>query len=205
MQCQKGLLIVISGPAGTGKGTVIGELMKLSDSLSYSVSATTRAPRPGEVDGVNYHFITKEVFDHAISDGSVLEYTHYCGNYYGTLKDELKKLDEGKNLILEIEVEGAMNVKRLCPESVAVFIIPPSYEILEGRLRGRGTNTEEDIRNRMKKSLTEIEASVNYDYIVVNENSDTVGAAKKIWNIIQSEQCRASRNTALAEEFIKNK
>lgn len=204
MQFQKGLLIVISGPAGTGKGTVIGELMKLSDTLAYSISSTTREPRKNETDGVNYHFITKERFEADIAAGAVLEYTNYCGNYYGTLKNELVKLDEGKNLILEIEVEGAMNVKKLCPDAVSIFILPPSYNILEKRLRGRGTNTEEDILNRMKKSLSEISLADKYDYIVVNNDNDSAGTARQIWEIICSEQHRAIRNADIIADFRKN-
>jgi guanylate kinase len=140
---EKGLLVVVSGPAGSGKGTVNKILMDRPD-YAFSVSATTRAPRPGEVDGVNYHYISVEEFEKRIAADELLEYTKYCGNYYGTLKKETEAvLESGRNLILEIEVEGAMNVKRLCPDSaVLIMLLPPTYAVQEQRLRGRATETE---------------------------------------------------------------
>ena len=124
---ERGLMVVVSGPAGSGKGTVNAELLKTGDFV-YSVSATTRAPRPGEVDGVNYHFITEEDFRTRIAEGGMLEYTQYCGNFFGTPRKEAEEvLDAGRNLILEIEVEGAMNVKKLCPDAVLIMLLPPSH------------------------------------------------------------------------------
>ena len=143
---EKGILLVVSGPAGSGKGTVLKELMAKSGDFVYSVSATTRAPRPGEVNGVNYHYLTSEDFEERIASGGMLEYTRYCDNYYGTPKKEAEEvLESGKNLILEIEVEGAENVKRLYPEAVLIMLLPPSFAVQEARLRGRGTETEEVI------------------------------------------------------------
>ena len=143
---NKGILLVVSGPAGSGKGTVNAHLLKRDD-FKYSVSATTRAARPGEVNGVNYHFITKEDFLGRIERGEMLEYTEYCGNYYGTpLKEAEDVLHSGKNLILEIEVEGARNVKTRYPEAVLIMLLPPSFKVQEQRLRGRGTETEQRCR-----------------------------------------------------------
>ena len=203
---NKGILLVVSGAAGTGKGTVNALLMKKYEGYEFSVSATTRAPRPSEIDGREYHFISKDAFKKAISEGNVIEYTEYCGNYYGTLKSELKKLDEGKNLILEIEVEGAMNIKRLFPESVTVFILPPDYETLRNRLVGRGTNTADDIENRMNKALCEFELVKNYDYAVVNHNGKAELAADAIAAIVESEKHKVFRSRdAVSEMFLKYK
>lgn len=202
---KKGILLVVSGAAGTGKGTVNALLMKNHEGYEFSVSATTRAPRPSEIDGREYHFISKEAFEKAISEGNVIEYTEYCGNYYGTLKSELKKLDEGKNLILEIEVEGAMNIKRLFPESVTVFILPPDYETLKNRLIGRGTNTAEDIENRMKKALLEFSLVKNYDYAVVNHDGRADLAAEAIAAIVEGEKHKVFRSqNNISEMFCED-
>lgn len=201
----KGVLLVVSGAAGTGKGTVNARLMKEHPEFCFSVSATTREPRPGETDGVEYHFITREQFEEKIKNGGVIEYTEYCGNYYGTLKSELNKLDEGKNLILEIEVEGAMNIKRLFPDSVLVFILPPDYETLKSRLVNRGTNTEEDINNRMNRALEEFVLVSHYDYIVVNRDGEADKAAEAIYEIVKSEQHKAIRNYDAMQELFFTK
>ena len=170
LRSNKGILLVVSGAAGTGKGTVNASLMKNHPGYCFSVSATTRAPRPGEIDGREYHFITKEEFERAISEGNVVEYTQYCGNYYGTLKSELEKLDEGKNLILEIETKGALQIKQKLPDTVLIFILPPSLEELEHRLRGRNTEDEQTIQGRLHEAYREIECSKNYDYRIVNDS-----------------------------------
>lgn len=201
----KGILLVVSGAAGTGKGTVNSILMKNHPEFVFSVSATTRQPRPGEIDGREYHFITREQFEDKIKNGGVIEYTEYCGNYYGTLKSELSKLDEGKNLILEIEVEGAMNIKRLFPESVAVFILPPDYDTLKSRLVNRGTNTADDIENRMKRALEEFVLVSNYDYLVVNDDGKAYDAAEAIYEIVKSEQHRSLRNADAMQKLFFNK
>lgn len=205
MKDSKGILLVVSGAAGTGKGTVNASLMKNHPGYAFSVSATTREPRIGEVDGREYHFITKEQFRDAIKNGEMLEYTEYCGNYYGTPKSELKKLDCGTNLILEIETEGAGNIKRLFPDSVTVFILPPDYETLYNRLVSRGTNTKEDIENRMAKALMEFELAKDYDYIVVNRDGMSDDAADAIDMIVRSEKHRSSRLTDKTETLFKPK
>ena len=201
----KGILLVGSGAAGTGKGTVNSTLLKLHDDFCFSVSATTRSPRVGEQDGKEYHFITREQFEEKIKNGGVIEYTEYCGNYYGTLKSELSKLDEGKNLILEIEVEGAMNIKKLFPDSVTVFILPPDYTTLKNRLVNRGTNTAEDIENRMKRALEEFVLVGSYDYLVVNEDNKAEEAAEAIYQIVKTEQHKASRNADAMEKLFFSK
>ncbi len=199
-----GIPFVLSGPSGCGKGTIVKELLKkYSDTFALSVSATTRAPRVGEVDGVHYYFITKEEFERRIEDQQILEYTSYCGNYYGTPKKELyERTVSGINVILEIEVEGAMNVRRLCPEAVLIYVLPPDAETLEARLRGRGTNTEEDIVNRLATAREEIRYLPDYDYIVINEDNGAQAAAEEIVNIIASEQHRVGRNLENAIHFF---
>ncbi len=198
----KGILLVVSGAAGTGKGTVNAQLLKNHSDYEFSVSATTRAPRPGETDGREYHFISRAEFEQAIQEKNVIEYTEYCGNYYGTLKSELKKLDEGKNLILEIEVEGAMNIKRLFPDSVTVFILPPDYETLKKRLVGRGTNTPEDIENRMKKALHEFTLVKEYDYAVLNRDGEADKTAEAIASIVECEKHRVFRAPGAVEKMF---
>ncbi len=202
----KGILLIVSGAAGTGKGTVNGMLLRDYPNFAFSVSATTRAPRPGEVDGREYHFLSREQFEEQIRNDGVIEYTEYCGNYYGTLKSELRKLEEGKNLILEIETDGAMNVKRLFPDSVAVFILPPDYDTLKSRLVNRGTNTPEDIERRMKRALEEFALVKDYDYVVVNEDGKADEAAQAIYEIVIGEQHKVSRSEGAIEKiFFENK
>ena len=199
---KKGLLLVISGPAGSGKGTVNAHLLKRED-FKYSVSATTRAPRPGEVDGVNYHYITKDDFLGRIERGEMLEYTEYCGNYYGTpLKEAEEVLNSGSNLILEIEVEGAHNVKAKYPDAVLVMLLPPSFAVQEQRLRGRGTETEEMILERLARAKEEIWCAKDYDYVVYNHDGKDLLAADQILAIINAEKCSVSRNQRIAEDYL---
>ena len=203
---ERGILVVLSGPSGSGKGTVLDEVFARSDSFAYSVSATTRAPRPGEKDGVDYHFITHEKFRELIANDLVLEYTEYCGNYYGTLREEVeKKLAAGKNVILEIEVEGAMNVRRAFADAVLVQLLPPDYATLVKRLRDRRTNTEEDIKNRMKRACEELEFFDRYDYIIENKDGAVIESAKQFLSIIESERLRTARNADFKENFFKTK
>ena len=202
---EKGLLVVISGPAGSGKGTVNRVLMEQPDYV-FSVSATTRAPRPGEVDGVNYHYITTEEFEKRIQADELLEYTKYCGNYYGTLKRETEAvLESGKNLILEIEVEGAMNVKRLCPDSaVLIMLLPPSYAVQEQRLRGRATEPEDVILRRLERTKEEMEYLGQYDYVVYNHDGRAEDCAAEIQNIIRAEKSAVGRNPDAKKRFFGN-
>ena len=199
---QKGLMIVISGPAGSGKGTVNAHLLSRDDFV-YSVSATTRAPRPGEIDGVNYHFITKEDFRSRIDSGDMLEYTEYCGNFYGTPRKEAETvLASGRNLILEIEVEGAGNVKRAFPEAVLILLLPPSFAVQEQRLRGRGTETEEKIAARLTRTHEELATYGQYDYVVYNYDGRDLDAADDILSIVRAEQHRRSRMGDVATRYF---
>ena len=199
---KKGLMIVISGPAGSGKGTVNAHLLDTGEFV-YSVSATTRAPRPGEIDGVNYHFISREEFERRIATGDMLEYTEYCGNYYGTPKKEAEEvLESGKNLILEIEVEGARNVKEKYPDAVLVLLLPPSFKVQESRLRGRGTETEEKILERLERTRAEIVEATFYDYAVYNYDGADKAAADEIYAIVTAERLATRRHDRIADTYF---
>ncbi len=200
---KRGLLIVVSGPAGSGKGTVLGSLLEGSE-YRYSISATTRAPRPGEVDGVNYHYLTREEFEARIKAGAMLEYTEYCGNYYGTPKKEAEAvLAGGCNLLLEIEVEGARNVKKAYPEAVLIMLLPPSFAVQEARLRGRGTETEEKIRERLARTREEVPCVSDYDYVIYNRDGKADEAVADIRAIVRAETCAVVRNKNAAEDYFR--
>lgn len=203
---KKGIPFVLSGPSGCGKGTIVRALLdKYPDAFALSVSATTRPPRAGEVDGVHYSFISKEEFEHRIAHNEILEYTSYCGNYYGTPKKEIdERTARGVHVILEIEVEGAMHVRSLCPQAILIFVLPPDFRTLEGRLRGRGTNTEEDIRRRLERAKEEIGYLNQYDYIIVNENDGAEAAAEEIAGIIRAEQHKVARQPGAADAFLQS-
>ena len=199
---NKGLMIVVSGPAGSGKGTVNAHLIATGD-YRFSVSATTRAPRPGEIDGVNYHYITKEEFLARIDSGDMLEYTEYCGNYYGTPRKEAEEtLSLGKNLLLEIEVEGARNIKAKYPEAVLVLLLPPSHSVQEQRLRSRGTETEDKILLRLARAKEEIAFADCYDYVVYNHDGRDKEAAQEILSIVAAEKASLKRNPDVVKKFL---
>ena len=193
---RKGLLVLVSGPSGTGKGTVCNLLREKHPELAYSISATTRQPRPGEVDGVNYYFYGKAKFEAMIEAGELLEWANVYGNYYGTPKQAvLDRLEAGEDILLEIDTQGALNVMEAMPEGLYVFLLPPSLEELEKRLRGRGTETEESIARRLGAAKEEIGRAVKYRYVVVN---DTVEKAEEtIANIIAAEHNRTDLNEDL--------
>lgn len=201
---KKGLLIVVSGPAGSGKGTVNAKLLERED-FAFSVSATTRAPRPGEVDGVNYYYISHEEFKDNIENGRMLEYTNYCGNYYGTLKSEAERiLDSGKNLILEIEVDGAMQVKAKYPDAVLVMLLPPSYSVQEERLRSRGTETEDKIKERLDQTKKEVPLFNEYSYVVYNYDGASDKCAEDILAITRAEQLHVRRNPDTVKNYFES-
>ena len=185
MLVKKGLLIIISGPSGVGKGTVRHYFMNdESLKLVYSISMTTRSPRAGEQDGVDYIFSTREEFEKAIQNGELLEWAEFVGNYYGTPIAQVEKLrEEGKNVLLEIEVQGATQVREKCPDAVSIFIIPPSMEELENRIRGRRSEPEEIVQQRLAKAEKEMKMMNNYKYIVCND--DPKLAADLISSIIK--------------------
>jgi len=189
---EKGVLIVLSGPSGVGKGTVRASIFESDNNLEYSISMTTRAPRASEVDGVDYFFTTKEEFTQKISDGGFLEWAEFVGNYYGTPIDYVKScLDAGKDVMLEIEVEGALQVKKVMPEACFIFIAPPSMAELKARILGRGTEDMAKVEARMKKAENEIGLAHEYDYIVIN---DTIENAKnRIMSIIDAQHSRSDR------------
>ncbi len=194
---NKGLLLVVSAPSGCGKGTILGEILK-DDSFYYSISATTRAPREGEQDGVNYHFITKEEFEQRIAQGGMLEYAQYCGNYYGTPKKEVEQMrDAGRDVILEIEVEGAMKVRALCPDAVFLFIAPPSVEELRRRLNKRGTEAAEVIEERVSQAARELSYANRYDYIIVNGELEK--AIQDFRTVVRAEKLRTKNGNKIDE------
>lgn len=186
---SKGIVVVISGPSGSGKGTVVEELRRIHPAAGVSVSATSRSPRDGEENGVHYYFKTREEFEELIRNGEVLEHTVYNGNYYGTLKSEAERIiDSGRDLILEIEVDGAGQIKRLLGDKCAtVMLIAPDAAEQERRLRGRGTEPENVIRGRLERARTEIALAPEYDYVVVNETGKTAECAETVQTIIRAE------------------
>lgn len=199
---SKGVLMVVSGPSGCGKGTMLAEIVK-SDNIFYSVSATTRSPRPGETDGINYHFLTKDRFEEMITDEGMLEYASYCGNYYGTPRKPVEDmLEKGCHVILEIEVQGAMKIKEKCPDAVFIFILPPSLKELRRRLEKRGTESAEIIEKRLGEAAGEISNAYKYDYAVVNgELSEAVNDIK---SIIRAEELKTAKIKNTIDEVLEN-
>ena len=191
---HRGLLIVLSGPSGVGKGTVRKALFEMPEQdFVYSVSMTTRAPRPGEVDGVDYYFVSREEFERQIAAGNLLEYAEFVGNYYGTPKDKVEEqLNQGKEVILEIEVNGAFQVREKCKDAVFIFLVPPTRRALYERLKSRGTECEERILARIEKANKEFKLAHQYDYIVVND--EIYNAADRIMAIIRAEHAKTFRS-----------
>ena len=198
---EKGILIVVSGFSGSGKGTLMKELLtRYPDTYALSISATTRSPREGEVDGREYFFVSKDEFEKMIAKGELIEYAKYVENYYGTPRDYVeKKLDEGKDVILEIEIQGALNVKKMFPDTLLLFVTPPSAEELKKRLVGRGTETMDVIESRMDRACEEAEGMENYDYVIVNDSLDRW--VEEMHSIIRGEHRRSSRNCEFMKEI----
>ena len=195
---ERGQLIVLSGPSGVGKSTVIAELLGQRKDIYFSVSFTTRAPRVGEADGVNYNFVDRAEFERMIAAGELLEHAEYVGNYYGTSMRVIEeKLAAGVDVLLDIEVQGAAKVRARCPEAALIFIIPPSFEELERRLRGRNTDSEEVVAGRLQKAREEYRQIPSYDYLVVNDSVSE--AAGEIISILTAEACRTRNRLHLIE------
>lgn len=198
---NQGLLIVLSGPSGVGKGTVCSALRSKAPELVYSVSATTRAPREGEREGINYFYKTREQFQAMIANNDLLEWAEYVGNYYGTPRSFVTEtLNSGRDIILEIEVQGALQVKERFPEGVFIFLLPPSLDELQNRIVTRGTESEETIRSRMNAAIDELKLIENYDYAVVNDQIEK--ACSKIQAIIAAEHCRRDRVLPQIQKWI---
>ena len=197
---ERGNLIVISAPSGAGKGSVISKLLEREPNLWLSISMTSRQIRANDIPGVTYYFVTKEEFEQKIEEGTFLEYATYNGNYYGTPRDKIReKLDEGKDVILEIEIQGALKVKDLVPDAIFIFILPPSMKELRRRLVNRGTDSMDKILDRFQTAYKEINEVTKYNYVVINDEIDK--AVEKVHAILLSERCRVDR---IEEVYLNN-
>ena len=201
---MNGIVFVISGPSGSGKGTVVDILRKIYPNAGVSVSATSREPREGETEGVNYYYKTRDEFEKLIKNNEVLEYTEYNGNYYGTLKSEAERIiGSGQDLILEIEVDGGRQIKKLLGDDcVLIMLMAPNSDEQEKRLRERGTESDDVINGRLERTREEINEASAYDYIVVNENKKSTECAGVIVSIIKAEHKRYKRNKAFIENYF---
>ena len=198
---KKGKTFIVSGPSGVGKGSVLKVLLEKRKDVYVSVSATTRQPRVGEENGVHYHFLDVDTFHDWMAQDAFLEYAEYVGNYYGTsLKVIREQLEQGVDVLLDIEVQGAAKVRERCPEAVFIFLIPPSIEELSRRLHRRNTDEEAVIQRRLEKARQECRECVHYDYLVVNDT--VMNAAQEIQSILQAEQCRTQKRIGLAQGII---
>ena len=195
---DKGILLVVSGPSGAGKGTICAAIRKVFPKLNYSISMTTRAPRKGEVEGTSYFFRTNEEFEKLIKEDAFLEYARVYDHYYGTPKKyALDKIENGESVLLEIDIQGAMQVKQRYPQGVFVYVVPPSLDVLSARIHGRGTDSEEVIQKRLAKITDELAMAHKYDYIIVNDELED--AVHKVCSILEAESCKLSRNEGQVE------
>ncbi|ACL76141.1 guanylate kinase [Ruminiclostridium cellulolyticum] len=199
---QKGLLVVVSGPSGTGKGTVCKKLLSQRDNVRYSVSATTRKPREGEIEGQSYFFVSESKFLDMIKNDALIEWDKYCDNYYGTPKSYVdSSMESGMDIILEITVEGALEIKQKYPDSVLIFILPPSFEELRRRIECRATECTDVIEKRLQKAASEIKYVSKYDYLILNDSVDE--AVMNIEKVLDSERLKPSRNVEIIESLFK--
>ncbi len=200
---DNGILIIFSGPSGSGKGTVLSKVLQDCNDVKLSVSMTTREKRAGEIDGVHYYYVTRDYFEKKISDNKMLEYAEYADNLYGTPKDPVDEmLKEGLAVILEIEVQGAEKIRKIYPDAVSIFLAPPSTAILEERLRGRKTEDDETVNHRLVIAREEIRRAVEYDYLVINDTVEN--AVERIETIINAERLKINRNKKILSEVINN-
>lgn len=200
---SKGGIFIISGPSGSGKDTLLKELFKKCPEIKFSISSITRAMRDGEVEGEKYNFISREKFENMIKEDKLLEYNTYVGNYYGTPKEPvLQAAENGNDIIIEVDVNGAFQIRKKLPQAVSIFIMPPSFDELKKRLSGRGTETQEVIAERMESALGEIKRADEYDYIVVNDDIDT--AVRDIITIISGSSLTLNRQKHIIDEVLKN-
>lgn len=199
MEQGHGLLVVLSGPSGAGKGTLCQELLRQMPDVRYSVSATTRSPRPGEVDGIHYFFREREEFQRMIQNDQLLEWAEFCGNYYGTPQFAVEQaIQAGHDVILEIEIQGALQVKKRFPQGVFIFVVPPSMDALSERIHKRGTESEEVIQKRLETAAQELGYVTEYDYVVVND--EVPAAVDKLKSILTAEKCRVKRKPFVFQE-----
>lgn len=199
---DKGILLVVSGPSGAGKGTICAAIRKIFPKLNYSISMTTRAPRKGEVEGTSYFFRTNEEFEKLIKEDAFLEYARVYDHYYGTPKKyALDKIENGESVLLEIDIQGAMQVKQRYPQGVFVYVVPPSLDVLSARIHGRGIDSEEVIQKRLAKITDELAMAHKYDYIIVNDVLED--AVHKVCSILEAESCKLSRNEGQVEVIFK--
>ncbi|MBE6781599.1 MAG: guanylate kinase [Ruminococcaceae bacterium] len=199
---SKGRLLIVSGPSGSGKDTILKKAFERLDGVKFSISTITRPMRPGEVEGEKYNFVSVECFEEMIKKGQLLEYNNYIGNYYGTPKAPVEKvIKEGGEIIVEVDVNGHRNIKNMIDSAVSIFIMPPSFEVLKQRLSGRGTDPDEVINKRMESALAEIACAKEYDYIVVNDNLEE--AVDDFINIVKSDRLCIERQNYLVDEVLK--
>ncbi len=200
---ERGLLVVISGPSGVGKGTVISAYLKGRDNCVFSVSATTRPRRDGEEDGVHYSFVNRDAFVAMAGRGEMLEWAEYDGNFYGTPREPVERfLSAGKNVILDIEPVGAMQVKKACPEALLIFVAPPCMEVLKQRLAARGTQTEQSRNRRLERAKAELRQAGAYHYIIVNDNVEA--CRRQLAAILEAQRCAAAGRKAFIEEVLSD-